>query len=144
MVVHTYTCDICKTSYQNIEDAVKCEEKGLIGPSLKPGLLFSHKDVCDGFMLLYNELASEGHDRTYHLEEIISNEVLTYCLQDFSLLNSELKERIVSYRLSTKEELDRFNKLIQEGDVGTRGIKIYMNRYNIKELHNECNLDDLL
>ncbi|MFH1503132.1 MAG: hypothetical protein ABIE36_00550 [Candidatus Diapherotrites archaeon] len=144
MVKVTYTCEICNNSYSNLEDAEKCQEKGFIGPEIKPGLLLSHKKVDDGFLIFYNWLGRIGHERTYHLEEIISNDILTYGLQDFSLPSSKLKELMEKYRQPTKKELGRLNRLIQGEVKGAGTIKEYMDIFNIKELHNDFDLESFL
>jgi hypothetical protein len=138
-----YTCEICNTNYLAFNEAEECEKKGIIGPEIKPGLLLSHKKVDDGFLLFYNEADPKGHEKVYHLEEITSNNTLTYSLQDFTIPNSKLKNWLENYKVSTKEEVDRLNKLIQEKAMGTEVIKVYLGRFNIEKLHNKVNLESL-
>jgi hypothetical protein len=143
-----YGCGICDKLYNTFEEAEKCEKTGIVGPILKPGLLFSNKEFMNGFMIFYNETDAKGHERRYHFEEIISESnrahSLTYSLQDFTIPSSKLKEWIKPYKISTEEELDMLNKRIKEEAHGTKGIGMYMKMLGIKELHNKCNLEDFL
>jgi hypothetical protein len=142
MVKHV--CEICNTPYSNISDAEKCEKKGLIGPIFNPGILFSHKNSKNGFLILYKEMPSEGHERRYYMEEISSTNISTYPVQEFNLLYSDFKRWMGAFKISTDEELNKFNKLIQEKNREAGNIRASMGRFHIKELHNKCNLDNFL
>lgn len=143
-----YSCSICKKNYGSSEEASKqaeeCQKKGLIGPDIKQGVLFSHKDVKDGFLIFYNELKSEGHNRVYHLEEIVLGDILTYRLQDFKISNPNLKKWLEEYNVATDEEVSMINEKIENEFKGTGPIKAYMDRFEIKKLHNDFDLERYL
>jgi hypothetical protein len=140
-----YTCPICKVSYVNLDAAQRCEERGIVGPDIDRGLLLSHKKVEKGFMIIYGESNSKGHEKVYFLEEIrnASNN-LTWPLGSNLITASKLRDWLSSWRISTDEEVGKLNKILKDEIQGTKPIKAYLDVFNIKELHNKCNLDDLL
>jgi hypothetical protein len=140
-----YGCEICGAKYSTFEDANKCEKRGRTGPILEPGLLLSHKEVKKGFKVIYNELDSKGHPRMYFSEEIrVASDDYTYPLGIGQIYSSDINNKSSVWKISTDEEVSKLNKIIKNRTMGTKSLQAYLDRLNVKELHNKCNLDYLL
>jgi len=136
-----YTCKFCKKNYDSIEEAEKCEEKGLIGPDIKPGLLLSSKNTKPVFKLFYNELPPEGHYRKYLTGQIYLSKTNLFPIKlqeiNSSKLNMILKEK---FKISTEKEVNDINKLINNRVPLTGEIRNSMEENNVKILHNNLEL----
>ena len=144
MVKQIYSCEICEENYNSFEKAKKCEEKGLIGPDITPGLVFSLKKVSEGFLIIYHELNSEKHERKYEVEEFLVWKATICPTQHYNLSGPKLiKELETGVELSSNKEINNLNKLFKEKFMGTGFIRGSMLRYEIKDLHNNFNLEEL-
>jgi len=135
-----YTCKYCKKNYGSTEEAEKCEEKGLIGLDIEPGLLLSHKKVKDGFKIFYKELPSEGHERFYEFEEFLIWTSTICPVQHYQEGALEFGESLKKHNVATKKEIEKINKLIRKGFPGIGVIKTSMDVNQIKKIHNRLEL----
>ena len=137
-----YHCSICKQKYSSVKEAEECEKKGIVGPYIESGVLFSHKESERGFLVFYKELNSEGHDRAYNFEGIIVDKSFIWSIHpSFGLSNSKLESWLKNYNVATDEQVNILNKRIEDKVMGTSIIKIGMERAGIEKLHNNFKLD---
>ena len=135
-----YTCKYCKKNYDSTEEAEKCEEKGLIGLDIEPGLLLSHKKVKDGFKIFYKELPSEGHERFYEFEEFLAWKSTICPVQHYRESGLDFSKSLDIYRIATKEEIEKVNKLIKIDFPGMGVIKTSLEFNKAKKVHNRLEL----
>lgn len=138
-----YSCGICSKNYDSLEEAEKCENKGLIGPDLEPGLLFSHKKSEDGFLVFYKENNSIGHDRVYFIEEIFQfNPNHIDGIRKGNLTTTSLEKFLDFYRVSTESEVKYLNDKFSQEIKGISSVKVYMDKFEIEKLHNNFSLEE--
>ncbi len=131
-----YTCKLCGKDYDSIEDAEKCENQGLIGPSIKPGLLLSHKKAENSFKIFYKELPPKGHERNYEFEDFLIWKSTACPLQPYCQSASNFIKGLENFNVATNKEIKKINKLIKKSFPMIRLIKTSMNVNNIKKIHN--------
>lgn len=131
-----YACKYCNKISSNKKEIENCEAQGLIGPDMEPGLLFSHKKVGDSFLIFYNELKPEGHERQYFVEEFLSKELRVIKLQAGVLNAKKFNEWLKLYSVATNKDVNDLTKKINEDFLGAGGIKVYMERFGTEKLHN--------
>lgn len=145
MVDLIYKCSVGGEEYNSREEAEKCESRGLIGPELEPGLLLAHKRNPNGFMILYNELKPEGHERIYHVHDILNWRNQLMNVQRINLsgsrLNLDLRDK---YKKAIDEQVELINKRLKENCPGSKEIMGFLEQLEIKELHNRFNLESYL
>lgn len=67
MVKELYSCEICNKTYSKKLEAIICESKGIIGPSIKPGFVFLDRDMDNlGNFVIYLSEDIEGHIKVYN------------------------------------------------------------------------------
>lgn len=135
-----YTCKSCKKNYGSVRDAEKCEEQGLIGSDIEPGLLLSHKEVKNGFKIFYGEVFPKGHERCYEFEDFLIWNNVVCPVQHYKQTASKFTEDLKKYNVATKEEIERTHALIKENFPGIGVIKVSMEVNNVKKIHNNLEL----
>jgi hypothetical protein len=139
-----YSCEICGKNYGKVEEAKGCENQELIGFSFEPGLMFSHKQVKEGFFILYKETKSNKHERQYLFEEVYAwSPDHISGVQNGQIKYSDLEKYLVRYKLSNSEEVDFLNAKLKEMVSGIRGIDTLMKKYGIEKLHNNLDVDSI-
>lgn len=129
-----YSCDVCGKNYSTLREAENCENKGL-SAEVTPGLLLSHKNVEDGFLVVYGEVKKEGHERMYFAEEFLVWDSLIATVQTYALSSSKVGN-LENFILSGDNSVKRVNELIDNGFRGSSLVKAYMERYGVEKLHN--------
>jgi len=130
-----YSCDVCKKNYSSLEEAEDCEEKGVVYGDIKPGLLFSHNKVEDGFLAVYGPVRNEGHEKMYHVEEFAIWDHVVAPVDNYLMPGSKINN-LEFYTLSSDTEVSRVNTFIKDNFPGISLVKSYMERYGVEKLHN--------
>lgn len=96
-----YQCEMCKDTYDNPEEAIKCESRGVETPLLKVGQLIDYEVLMNGGFPSFwveqriGKIEDHGHYLVYQLEEF----------------NEDFREWTESnYKLSGIWGNDEFNK----------------------------------
>lgn len=137
-----YSCSICKKNYGSSKEALKkaeeCENQGFIGPEIKPGLLFSHKEFDQKFLIIYGQSGTKGHERLYFAENFLVWRHLIYAHKEYTFLGSEINQSLEEFVLSNDKNVKELHKKIRRGIKGSDSIKNSLEEYGARELHNEC------
>lgn len=129
-------CDICGEKYRTYKEAKKCENKGIIGPQINPGLVLS-SNSDNSFIVFYKELKQEGHERNYFGERI---DILNSCIcthNPYIIKSSELIKMLGTNEFKSAEnnDVEKLSRLIRDNFPGSNTIKGEMERNNIEKLH---------
>ncbi|MFA5953389.1 MAG: hypothetical protein WC812_02245 [Candidatus Pacearchaeota archaeon] len=139
-----YLCEVCETRYPTEKEAKDCEEKPLIGPEVKSGLVLEITNPKNYF-LFFSQKGFKNHERTYETYSFgLEEGKLWYCIDGISS-GSEIDDCVKKglYKKVSDEQLNKINEIVLEKSrLQTTPLIDFLERLKLEKFHNECNFLD--